>query len=138
VQPPPVLRLLIADDHQLFAHALRDVLESNTVQVVGIATTGREAVELTLALTPDVLVLDLGLPDIDGFEALQLLREHRARTGTIVVSAQDAQASRARALELGALAFLSKGHELELDALRDAVAAAAALVRAARPALDDA
>jgi DNA-binding NarL/FixJ family response regulator len=118
--------LLVADEDRLFAQALRSAMASDWFEVVGIAGTGRETVDLTIALDPDVVLLDL--PDPDGYEALRRLRDHGARAKTIVLGGHDGPAGRRRATELGAAAFLSKGQPLA--ALANSVQVVSAFVRA--------
>jgi DNA-binding NarL/FixJ family response regulator len=122
------LRLLIVDDHPLFAHALRSALASEWLEVVGIASTGPEALDMTLALMPDVVVLDLDMPDLDGRDAMQLLRDGGSVATTIVLTGTDLPDRRRRATELGAVAFLSKTQSLDelVDSLRTAAALAGA------------
>jgi DNA-binding NarL/FixJ family response regulator len=127
VEPPGPLRLLIADDHELFAHGLQAMISSDATEVVGIAKSGREAVELALALVPDVLLLDLGLPDGDGFAVLRELAERGARTRAVIVSGSDELLSTSRAIELGAVAFVKKSQPL-VD-LTAAIETAATLAR---------
>lgn len=70
------MRVLIVDDHRLFADALRPLLEANGVTVVGTATTARDAMALVRETAPDLVLLDLGLPDADGPEfGARILRE---------------------------------------------------------------
>jgi len=127
---PIRLRLLIADDHRLFAQALSAAITSEWLEVVGIAGSGRETVDMALALDPDVVLLDLEMPDLDGFEAMQLLREHGSEVTMIVLTGSDGPDRRRRARELGAKAFLTKTQSI--DELIDSVRAAAALARAFR------
>ena len=103
-------------------------MTSDRLEVVGIAGTGRETVELTLALEPDVVLLDPDLSDPDGYEALRQLRAHGAHAKTIVLSGHDGPAGRRRATELGAAAFLSKRQTVQ--SLASAVQVVSAFVRA--------
>ena len=68
------VRVLIADDHRLFAEALEAVLSSEPrIEVVGRASDGGEAVELARQLEPDLVILDISMPVLDGFEAAAAL-----------------------------------------------------------------
>lgn len=73
------MRLLIADDHPLFRVGLRAALEREGFEVVGEASDGQEAVRLGLQLLPDVVVLDVRMPHMDGITAARMLREQRFR-----------------------------------------------------------
>ena len=65
-----MVRILIADDHRLFAEALRAILEAEpSVDVVGLAASGADAVRQTAGLEPDVVLMDINMPGLDGLEA---------------------------------------------------------------------
>jgi DNA-binding NarL/FixJ family response regulator len=91
--PPPegAVRVLIADDHRLFAESVRAALsEDERIDVIGIAYNGHEAVELALELRPDVILMDLKMPLLDGFEATRMLREARSETQVLILTGTDA------------------------------------------------
>lgn len=117
--PPaiPNLRVLIADDHQLFASAVKSVLETYPwLHVVGCAANGREAVELAAALSPDVVLIDLDMPIMDGLEATRLILE-RSSVNVVMLSGSSSPGSSAEAKEAGVYAFLRKdGDPTELVA----------------------
>jgi DNA-binding NarL/FixJ family response regulator len=78
------IRVLIADDHRLFAEALEAILAGETtIEVVGRARNGAEALELALELEPDVVLMDISMPVMDGVEATR--RIHEARPGACVL-----------------------------------------------------
>ena len=78
----PPIRILIADDHPLFRAGLRALLDSVAdTEVVGEAATGEEAVEVALALTPDVVVMDINMPGLNGIDATRASSTNR-RTST--------------------------------------------------------
>ncbi len=108
------IRVLIADDHEVLSSGLRMLLESEGLEVVGLATSGREAVDRTLELQPDVVLLDLAMDEMDGLAALTVIRYHRPEVGVIMLTSHSEPEYSARARALGADAFLSKGVDLEL------------------------
>ena len=67
------MRVLIADDHGLFRDSLRTLLDAHGIAVTGEASNGREAVNLARHLRPDVVLMDLGMPEMDGLEATRLI-----------------------------------------------------------------
>jgi DNA-binding NarL/FixJ family response regulator len=102
------IRVLIADDHLLFAEALRLVLDADPrLEVVGYARDGREVVELARALEPDVILMDLEMPVLDGVTATRkLLKASPARVAILTASTRPEDAVRAR--DAGAAAYLTK------------------------------
>lgn len=133
------VRVLIADDSAFVRRAVMRMLEPNPdIEVVGTATTGAEALRLTKTLHPDVVILDVNMPELDGLEALQRIMED-APTGVLMLSTQTKQGARTTltALELGAVDFLDKtsaGTTMDIYALapllrEKVLAAAGATVR---------
>ncbi len=87
------MRVLIADDHGLFRDGLRSLLEARGIDVVGEARNGREAVDLALRLRPDVVLMDLAMPELTGLEATQLLSAQAPDTRVVVVTASEDDAN---------------------------------------------
>jgi DNA-binding NarL/FixJ family response regulator len=82
-----MIRIIIADDHHLVRQGLRALLEnSREVEVIGEASTGFEAVELVEKLQPDVVVMDLSMPRLDGVQAATRILELKSRTEVVIVS----------------------------------------------------
>ena len=105
------VRVLIVDDHELFAESLRLLLERTPdVQVVGVAHDGPEAIELAVATDAQVVLMDVGLPSFDGFEATRRLLALKAAAKVIGVSGYDFDRSDGRAAEAGMAALISKDH----------------------------
>ena len=118
---PPV-RVVVADDHPLVREGLRTFLEQDDVTVVGEAADGREAVAMALALRPDVVVMDLRMPDVDGVEATRRLREAGAACRVLILTSFGEEARVGDAMRAGAIGYLLKDlarGEL-LRAVRDA------------------
>jgi len=108
--PQPPVRVLIADDHLLFAQALQLTLAADKrVEVVGHAPAGKSAVEQAGPLRPDVIVMDLDMPVLDGIEATRTVRRFipGCRVAVLTASLLPEDALRARAA--GAAAYLTKG-----------------------------
>lgn len=125
----PKIRVVIADDHGLICEGLRMVLERGGMEVVGVASTGRQAVELTAAAQPDVLILDIRMPDMDGLEALAEVKRQGLPASVVMLTSFDTPEFLAQAVAKGAAGFLSKSADTKgiPDAVR-AVAAGEAIV----------
>jgi DNA-binding NarL/FixJ family response regulator len=120
------VRVLVVDDQKLFADALALFLaHENRIEVVGIAESGQEAIDLALANAADVVLMDLFMPRMNGLEATKRLHKIRPETHVIVLSGlgEDDVAEQAR--EAGADAFLQKGrvHEQVVEAILAAAGA---------------
>ena len=117
------VRLVLADDHEIMRVGLRTLLEREANwSVVGEAVNGEEAVEMVIALKPDVALLDINMPKINGLEATRQILAHGARAKILLLSAHDSTRVIADVLDSGA-----KGYVLKSDAARDLVAAVEAV-----------
>lgn len=105
----PVTTVLIVDDHKAFRTSARHLLEADGLEVVGEAATGRDALELIGELSPDIVLLDIQLPDIDGFMVAKELRERGERAVIVLTSSRDAADYGASIAESGARGFVPKG-----------------------------
>ena len=94
------LRFLIADDHAMFAEALRVYLEK-TYTVVGVVLDGRAMVEAAVRLRPDLIIVDVGMPLLNGLDAARRVREQVPSVRFIFLTMQDDPNLAAAALELG-------------------------------------
>jgi DNA-binding NarL/FixJ family response regulator len=114
------MRLLIADDHSLFRESLSSLLTSHGMEVVGEAKNGREAVELTRRHNPDVVLLDLTMPEMTGLEAIPQIVAACPNTRIVVLTASSEDADLFEALRLGAQGYLLKNLEADrfIDLLR--------------------
>jgi DNA-binding NarL/FixJ family response regulator len=120
-------RILVVDDDPLYTEAAEAILaQDGRVEVVGCGGNGREAVELALALQPDVVLMDIQMPLLDGIEATRCLRRVLPSARIVLVSSSTSAADRRRAREAGAFAAIAKG--LGTDALLEAALSAAEAV----------
>jgi DNA-binding NarL/FixJ family response regulator len=105
-----VIRILIADDHPLFRDGLRALLESvPDTEVVGEATTGHEAVELARTLAPDVVVMDLNMPALNGIDATRQIVQGTNDVHVLVMTMHEDDESVFAALRAGARGYQLKG-----------------------------
>jgi DNA-binding NarL/FixJ family response regulator len=103
------LRLLLGDDHTLLRQGLRKILEENSDwEIVAEAGDGREVVRQALALRPDVAILDIGMPQLNGIEAARQIHKRLPETHVLILSMHAADAYVARALQAGAKGYLLK------------------------------
>ena len=103
------IRVLIADDHEVIRWGLKEALRGTDIEVIGEAASGKETIEKTKELRPDVVVLDIRFEDLDGLETLAKMREEGLDTRVVLLSTYDYQSYAARAVALGASEYLLKG-----------------------------
>lgn len=116
-------RVLIVDDHRLFSGALRAMLEGEGITVVGVASSGSEAFKLVDETTPDLILMDLGLPDVDGIDAAEsILHKHPDVKIVILTARRDARVMK-QALAAGLSGYLTKDTQMDrfLTSLRAAI-----------------
>jgi DNA-binding NarL/FixJ family response regulator len=115
------MRVLLAEDHNLVRQGTRLYLQSEGIEIVGEATNGREAVEMARALRPDVVVLDIHMPELTGIEAARRIHHELPETRLLILSAYDQPAYVSALLEAGADGYVLKTAELSqlLTALRE-------------------
>src|SRR5581483_3837126 len=103
------LRVLIADDHRLFAEALEAILAADErIEVLGQASDGGEAVELARALGPDIVLMDVSMPVLDGFEATREIRAGSVETRVLMLTGSNSRADVDRSREAGASGYVTK------------------------------
>jgi len=118
------VRILIADDHEVVRRGMCSLLESQGWEICGEATDGRQAVEMAKQLKPDVIVLDVGMPNLNGLVATRQLYQQNSSYKIIVLTIDDSDEVIREALDAGARGFVLKS-----DAARDLVSAVEALQR---------
>jgi len=117
------MRILIADDHDVVRAGLRQILlERKGWEVCGEATTGRQAVALALETKPDVIIMDIAMPVLNGLEAACQIHKHLPRTEILILSLHLSEQIAYEIIQAGV-----RGYVLKSDANRDLVAAVEAL-----------
>jgi DNA-binding NarL/FixJ family response regulator len=115
------IRILTVDDHPLLREGIAAVIQGETdMQIVGEASNGREAIKAFLDLHPDITLMDLQMPDMNGIEAITKIRKEDSRANLIVLTTYGGDVLARRALKAGANGFILKSmirREL-LDAIR--------------------
>src|SRR5947209_5078677 len=105
--PSSTIRVLLADDHDILRQGLKLLLGLQAeIEVVGEARTGREAIELTRLLKPDVVVMDISMADMDGLEACQHIRSQQAATQVLMLTMHESEEYFLKALRVGAAGYL--------------------------------
>jgi two-component system NarL family response regulator len=120
------LRVLIADDNSLFVSALVGLLGAEeSIEIVGRAADGEEAARLATELSPDVVLMDLSMPRLDGFEATERVRASAPQTAVVVLTGSLDSGDIERAREAGAAGYVTKDRILAelVEAIRSAAAA---------------
>ncbi len=106
---PDAIRVLIADDHKLFAEALEAILATDSrIDVCGYARNGAEAVALSNELDPDVILMDISMPVLDGVEATKRIRDGRSDACILMLTGSNAAEDVDRARRAGASSYVTK------------------------------
>ncbi|NUQ66346.1 MAG: response regulator transcription factor [Pirellulales bacterium] len=117
------VRLLVADDHEVIRTGLASLLAGSDIEIVAEAATGKEAVQKAEEIKPDVILLDIRMPDGDGLATLEKLRAKVPESRVVMLSTYDNPTYIARAVALGAADYVLKGSTRE--ALLETITAAA-------------
>jgi DNA-binding NarL/FixJ family response regulator len=106
---PPPIRILLADDHDILREGLKALLSvQGDMVIVGEAYTGREAVELAGRLKPDVVLMDVSMPELDGLEACRRIRAQQPQVQVLILTMHEREDYLRQALEAGAAGYLVK------------------------------
>jgi DNA-binding NarL/FixJ family response regulator len=107
------IRILLADDHKIVRQGLRSLLEKEAFQVVGEGADGQEAVRLAGTLCPDIAILDIGMPILNGIDAAKEISRVSPRTKTIILTMHDEDGFVLKSLRAGVRGYLLKAHAAE-------------------------
>jgi DNA-binding NarL/FixJ family response regulator len=109
VNLPQKIRVVVADDHRLFAQALEAILATDDrIEVVGHAADGAEAVRLALSVEPDVILMDIAMPVMDGFQATKQIRKQKPAATILMLTGSNSRTDVDRAREAGAAGYVTK------------------------------
>jgi DNA-binding NarL/FixJ family response regulator len=107
---PEVITIIIADDHPVFREGLRSLLETTAdLRVIAEASTGQEAIHLTLELQPDITLMDVTMPDGDGIQAVREIRNHRPNANILMLTMLQDDETLFKALRAGSRGYFLKG-----------------------------
>lgn len=118
------IRVLVVDDHPVILQGLQGMISTlDGIEVVGEAHSGQEAIDRALEVGPDVLLMDVRLPELNGLEAMRRLREKMPEVKVVFITVSDSDLYLVEALRWGANGYLTKGSSRDLigDALRAAM-----------------
>ncbi|HAR83818.1 MULTISPECIES: response regulator transcription factor [Sulfitobacter] len=108
-QPPALIKVMIVDDHPMVAEGIQSILESyDDINVVGCLPNGRAAIESVAELDPDVILMDLNMPEIGGLSATEILLERQPDTRIVILSMHDNPEYISSALSHGAMGYILK------------------------------
>lgn len=113
------IRVIIADDHTIIREGLKTLLEKKGIQVVALARNGREAVEKAIALEPDVMIMDISMPDLNGVEASARIRSEKPHIKIIALSMHSGKTMIDKMFAAGASGYILK--ESAFDDLYEAI-----------------
>ena len=113
------LKVLIADDHAIIREGLKSLLENRGIQVMDIAKNGREAVEKAIALKPDIVMMDISMPDLNGVEATAKIRAEVPHARVIALSMHSSKKIVEKMFNSGASGYILK--ESAFDEIYDAI-----------------
>lgn len=106
-------KVLIVDDAAFMRMMLKDILTKNDYEVVGEAENGLKAIEKYKELTPDLVLMDITMPELDGIQAVRLIMEYDAKARVVMCSAMGQQAMVIESIQAGAKDFIVKPFQAE-------------------------
>jgi DNA-binding NarL/FixJ family response regulator len=118
---PEIIRIMLADDHRVVREGLRGILEEQAdLEVIGEASDGASAIEMAERLLPDVILMDINMPGINGIEATRSITERQPQIHIIGLSVHDSSDMAQRMIEAGAIGYIHKttSQQALCDAIR--------------------
>ncbi|SFD78217.1 two component transcriptional regulator, LuxR family [Sulfitobacter brevis] len=114
------IKVMIADDHPMVAEGIQSILESyDDIEVVGVLSNGREVIDQLETLAPDVILMDLNMPELGGLSATEIVLERRPGTRVVILTMHDNPEYIASALSHGAMGYLLK--DVPTDEIKHAI-----------------
>jgi DNA-binding NarL/FixJ family response regulator len=107
------MRILIADDHALFRDGLRSLLTAQGHEVIGEAKNGREAIAMARELQPEMVLMDLSMPEVDGIAATKVIAAEMPNVKVVILTASESDATLFEAIKSGAQGYLIKNLEAD-------------------------
>jgi NarL family two-component system response regulator LiaR len=117
--PARAITILLVDDHAMVREGLRSMLDAHDLQVIGEAASGREAIELARRLRPDIVLMDVRMPDVNGLTALEVIKGESPATAVIILTTYDNPEYHVKAVMGGAAGYLLK--DISHQELADAI-----------------
>ena len=113
--------VLSVDDSRVSRKMIRNLLEHSGFEVAGEAINGREGLDLYIKLSPDVVTMDITIPEMNGIDSLRKIKEHDPEAKVVIISDEGEDGLRREAIEAGAIAFITKPYSNEdiLDAIQN-------------------
>ena len=117
-------RVIIVDDSPVNRKLLKNILEAEGYEVIGDAANGKEGCEEVISKSPDIVTLDVSMPEMNGIEALKLMKQHNPDLKVIILSAEGQKETQEEAAMYGADSFITKPYQKAqiLEAIRKCVA----------------
>ncbi len=114
------IRVVLADDHFVVRNGIKTVIDGSEIEVIGEANNGEEAVESVKQLTPDVVLMDISMPQMNGLDATEIISKQYKHSKSLILSMYDSEEYILSAVEAGALGYLLKDAPREeiLNAIR--------------------